>query len=141
VTFLEIVVLILGLALIGGELWYFLAPPKRDTPALRGGVQEIRVVVKDGYHPDTILVESGRPVRLQFFRDETADCSAQLQFETLGIQETLEPFRTTTVEFTPTTPGDYPFRCGKGVLRGRVVAQVGREAARVNLGRGHQKHG
>lgn len=137
----DIVVLVIGVGLIGGELWYFLAPPRREPPPAKDGVQDIHVMVKDGYSPATILVEAGRPVRLHFYRDETADCSARVVFESLGLEKDLPAYATTTVEFTPTTPGDYPFRCGKSVLRGRVVAQVGREAARVNLGRGHAKHG
>lgn len=137
----DVVVIIVGVSLIGWESWYFLVQ-RRDPPtAHKGGVQEIRVLVKAGYQPDTIPVEAGRPVRLQFYRDETAECSARVVFETLGIEESLPAYETTTVEFTPTTPGDYPFRSGKSVTRGRVVAQIGREAARVNLGRGHDKHG
>src|SRR2546430_1611562 len=35
-----------------------------------GGVQEVRVVVKGGYTPDTIVVRAGAPVRLQFRSEE-----------------------------------------------------------------------
>jgi Cu+-exporting ATPase len=62
-------------------------------------------------------------------------------FETLGIDQPLPAFETTAVEFVPDSPGDYPFRCGKSVLKGLVVAQVGRDGARANLGKGHTKHG
>ena len=134
-------VTLVGLALIGWELWYFLAPSAREPRAAGNPPQEFRVTVKAGFHPDTLLVEAGRPVRIHFYRDETADCSERVVFESLGLDETLTPFQVTTVAFTPTEPGDYRFRCGKGVLKGRVVAQVGREAARLNLGRGHDKHG
>ena len=135
-----VAVTIVGLALIGWELWYFLGPSGREPRASGNPPQEFRVTVKAGFHPDTLLVEAGRPVRIHFYRDETADCSERVVFEALGLDEALTPFQTTTVSFTPTEPGDYRFRCGKGVLQGRVVAQVGREAARLNLGRGHQKH-
>ena len=137
----DIVVIVLGLGLIAGELWYFLVPADSTPGSGKSGVQEIRVLVKGGYDPDTITVEAGRPVRLLFYRDETAECSERVVFESLGLDTPLPPYTTTPVEFTPTQPGDYPFRCGKSVMRGRVVAQVGREAARVNLGRGHTKHG
>src|SRR5688500_20328125 len=33
------------------------------------GIQEVRVIVKGGYTPDTIVVQAGKPVRLQFYRD------------------------------------------------------------------------
>lgn len=137
----DVIVAVLGVGLIVGELWYFLGPrPGPERPARSDDVQEIRVLVKDGYDPDTIFVEAGRPVRLLFHRDETAECSERVVFESLGIDETLPAFETTPVEFTPSSAGDYPFRCGKSVLRGRVVAQIGREGARANLGRGHDRH-
>ncbi|MGD2136467.1 MAG: cupredoxin domain-containing protein, partial [Gemmatimonadales bacterium] len=115
-------------------------PAVRKPPA-GGGVQEVRIVVKDGYDPATVFVEAGRPVRLLFYRDETAACSERVVFEGLGIDQPLPAFETTAVQFTPTDPGDYPFRCGKSILHGRVVAQVGRDSARQNLGKGHAKHG
>ena len=142
-TAADILVLVIGAALIVGELWYFLGP-RRDgaKPARKqGGVQEVRVVVKDGYEPSTIFVEAGRPVRLLFYRDETAACSERVVFGSLGIDVALPAFETTPVAFTPQQPGDYPFRCGKDVLKGRVVAQVGGSSARANLGKGHAKHG
>ena len=105
------------------------------------GAQEVKVLVKNGYDPDTILVEAGRPVRLHFYRDETAECSERVVFDTLGIDEALPPFQTTTIEFLPKEPGDYPFRCGMSMIRGRVVAQGGGDVARAHTGVGHQQHG
>src|SRR6266542_2491071 len=71
-----------------------------------GGVQEVRVIVKGGYTPDTIVVQAGKPVRLQFYRDETADCSERVVFERFGIDQQLPAFQTTTIEFTPEQPGE-----------------------------------
>jgi plastocyanin domain-containing protein len=138
----DLVVIVLGILLIAGELWFFLGP--RKIPAFgppKGGVQELRIVVRDGYNPATMTVEAGRPVRLLFYRDETSECSERVVFDGLGIDQELPPFKTTPIQFTPKDPGDYPFRCGKSVMKGRVVAQVGREGARANLGKGHVKHG
>jgi len=143
VTFVDTTVVIVGLALIVWELWYFLGPRRSDsqTAVTDDGVQEVQVLVKDGYQPSVIPVEAGRPVRLVFYRDETADCSAKVVFETLEIERELPPFQRTAIEFTPQDPGDYLFRCGMSVIRGRVVAEVGRANARSNLGKGHAKHG
>jgi plastocyanin domain-containing protein len=145
VTPADIVVLVVGAGLILWELWYFLAPRKVAAAVSRtqkgSGPQEVNIVVKGGYDPDTILVEAGRPVRLNFYRDETADCSERLVFEAFGIDQQLPAFQTTTIQFTPATPGDYVFRCGMSMLKGRVVAQAGGDEARANAGRGHNKHG
>ncbi len=71
-----------GAAAIVWVLWYFLY---KSGPAVAAsvteGVQEVRITVKGGYTPDTIVVRAGTPVRLQFYRDETADCSERVVFE------------------------------------------------------------
>ncbi len=137
----DVLVILAGAGLIAGELWYFLGPrPPGGMPA-RDGPQEVRIVVKGGYDPDTIVVEAGRPVRLLFYRDETAECSSRIVFDRLAIDHELPAFQTTVIEFTPGEPGDYPFRCHMDMLHGRVVAQIGRDGARANLGKGHHKHG
>lgn len=139
----DVLVSLAGGALIAAELWYFLGPrarPAGATPA-PGGPQEVRIVVKGGYDPDTIFVEAGRPVRLLFYRDETAECSSRVVFQRPALDQELPAFQTTAIEFTPGEPGDYSFRCHRDILHGRVVAQVGRDGARANLGKGHHKHG
>ena len=51
-----------------------------QVKAGEGGVQEVRITVKGGYDPDVIVVKQGQPVRLAFYRDETASCSEQVVF-------------------------------------------------------------
>jgi plastocyanin domain-containing protein len=86
-------------------------------------VQEVRVTVKGGYTPDTIVVQAGKPVRLQFYRDETADCSERVVFEDFGIDTDLPAFQTTAIEFTPDQPGEFAFRCGMNMLKGLLVVE------------------
>jgi plastocyanin domain-containing protein len=121
----QIAVTALGAGAIVWVLWYFLFSRGAATRAMAGagGAQEVRVLVKGGYTPDTIVVQAGKPVRLQFYRDETADCSERVVFEQLGIDRQLPPFQTTTVEFTPDQPGEYPFRCGMNMLKGLLVVE------------------
>ncbi len=120
----QIVVTAAGAAVIAWVLWYFLLSRGTAVAAsVAGGVQEVRVLVKGGYTPDTIVVQAGKPVRLQFYRDETADCSERVVFEKFKIDQILPAFQTTTVEFTPTEPGEYPFRCGMNMLKGLLVVE------------------
>lgn len=133
----------IGSGLIAWELWFFLGPRRGGGVAARStrtGAQEIRVTVKGGYDPDTILVEAGRPVRLLFYRDETADCTERVVFDTLGIDQPLPPFQVTPIEFVPGEPGDYPFRCGMSMIRGRVVARKPGTEAPAPPGTGHGTH-
>ena len=72
-TPIQIVVTAAGAATVVWVLWYFLLSRGRAVAArvgAAGGVQEVRVLVKGGYTPDTIVVQAGKPVRLQFYRDE-----------------------------------------------------------------------
>jgi plastocyanin domain-containing protein len=124
VTSAQIAVTALGAVAIVWVLWYFLYSRGNAVAATTAaGVQEVRVIVKGGYTPDTIVVQVGQPVRLQFYRDETADCSERVVFEQFGIDQALPAFQTTTVEFTPDKPGEYPFRCGMNMLKGLLVVE------------------
>ncbi len=124
-TTAQIAVTVLGAVAIVAVLWYFLYSRGAAVAATAGagGIQEVRVIVKGGYTPDTIVVQAGKPVRLQFYRDETADCSERVVFERFGIDQQLPPFQTTAIEFTPDQPGEYPFRCGMNMLKGLLVVE------------------
>ena len=122
----QIAVTAFGAVAIVWVLWYFLFSRGAAVAATAGGaqgIQEVRVVVKGGYTPDTIVVQAGQPVRLQFYRDETADCSERVVFERLGLDQQLPAFQTTAVEFTPEQPGEYAFRCGMNMLKGLLVVE------------------
>jgi plastocyanin domain-containing protein len=120
----QYVVTVVGVAAIVWVLWYFLYTSGPAVAAgVTDGVQEVRITVKGGYTPDTIVVRAGTPVRLQFYRDETADCSERLVFERFGIDVPLPAFATTAVEFTPEEAGEFQFRCGMNMLKGLLVVE------------------
>lgn len=118
----EIFVVALGALLILAVLWYFFGK-KEGTMAntSESGVQEIKITVKGGYDPDLIVVKQGKPVLLNFYRDETASCSEQVVFSDFGIVRDLPAFKTTQIELTPEKPGEYNFACGMGMLRGKLI--------------------
>ncbi|MFN6963634.1 MAG: cupredoxin domain-containing protein [Pyrinomonadaceae bacterium] len=118
----EIAVIVGGVALIALVLWYFFGERRQIAASENAsGVQEIDVTVKGGYSPDVIVVKAGRPVRLNFYRDETSSCSEKVVFGDLGIARDLPPFTTTPIEFTPDRPGEYTFACGMNMLRGKLI--------------------
>jgi plastocyanin domain-containing protein len=141
VTVAQLSVTGVGAVAIAWVLWYFLfSSNPAVAAAASNGVQEVRIVVKGGYTPDTIVVQAGKPVRLQFYRDETADCSERLVLEEFGIDVALPAFQTTAVEFTPTAAGEFPFRCGMNMLKGVVVVEpAGRD--RLPAESPHKLHG
>jgi plastocyanin domain-containing protein len=120
----ELAVVAGAAAAIGFVLWYFFGERERVAAAAgAGGVQEIRVTVRGGYSPDVIVVRQNRPVRLDFYRDETASCSERVVFGDFGIARDLPAFRTTPVEFTPDRSGEFTFTCGMGMMRGKLVVE------------------
>ena len=119
----EIVVIAGAVVLTAFVLWYFFGPKKAVTASVGAGsdVQQIKVVVKGGYSPDVIAVKTGIPVRLDFYRDETASCSEQVVFPDFGIARDLPAYQTTAIEFTPEVPGEYTFACGMNMMRGKLI--------------------
>lgn len=122
----EVGVIVGGVGLVGFVLWYFFGPRERVAAAVtESGVQQVKVTVKGGYAPDVIVVRQGRPVRLDFYRDETASCSEQVVFGDFGIARDLPAFQTTPVEFTPDKAGEFTFTCGMNMMRGKLVVEPG----------------
>lgn len=121
----QILVTLFGLLLASGVAWYFWFSKSEGTrlQASVAGIQETLITVKGGYNPDVIVVEAGKPVRLNFRREETAACSEQVLFPDFNKQATLPPHKTIPIEFTPDKPGEYGFQCGMGMLRGKLIAE------------------
>jgi plastocyanin domain-containing protein len=120
----ELFVLAASVALIALVLWYFFGEREKVAASLtQAGVQEIKVTVKGGYSPDVIVVKQGVPVKLDFYRDETASCSEQVVFGDFGIARDLPAFKTTSIEFTPDKAGEFTFVCGMNMLRGKLIVE------------------
>lgn len=120
-----LIVTVLGVFLIVLVNWYFLFSRRKASSAevKKSGIQEVKVIVKGGYDPDVIVVKRGMPVRLNFYRDETADCSDTIVFDDFKIRKLLPAFKTTAIEFTPEKEGEYVFTCGMGMLRGKLIVR------------------
>jgi plastocyanin domain-containing protein len=121
----QILVTLAGAAAIAGVIWFFFFGERErvKATATAAGVQEIQILVKGGYDPDVIVVERGRPVRLDFYRDETAACSDTVVFGDFGVAKPLPAFRTTPVEFTPDRAGEFTFTCGMNMMRGKLIVE------------------
>jgi plastocyanin domain-containing protein len=121
----KLIVTVVGVFLIVLVNWYFFFSRRKAASAEVTGskIQEVKVVVKGGYDPDVIVVKKGIPVRLDFYRDETADCSDTIVFGDFKIRKPLPAFKTTPVEFTPEEEGEYVFTCGMGMLRGKLIVR------------------
>ncbi|MFH1906780.1 MAG: hypothetical protein ABIL11_05290 [Chloroflexota bacterium] len=75
----------------------------QEVQVIGGGYQEAMVLVKGGYTPDVIVVEKGKPVRLNFVRTESASCSEMV--------------------LIPDKAGEFEFQCQMGMLRGKLIVE------------------
>ena len=123
-----------GLALMGWRSASLLpsekAPLKSDAPnmsvvppASRSGVQVVRLTQDGyGYHPQTVTVERGRPVRLIITSTNPYSCASSLVIPKLNVQKNLQSGEN-IIEFTPTEVGTIPFSCSMGMYRGALIVR------------------
>jgi plastocyanin domain-containing protein len=118
-------VLVAGLGLIAFIAWFFWIKRSAGVRAaeLSVGYQEAMILIKGGYTPDTIVVQHGRPVRLNFRREETASCSDKVIFAAFNKSADLPTGETVAVELLPKEPGEFAFACPMGMFRGRLIVE------------------
>ena len=121
----RIIVTALGLLLIVFIVWFFWMKRDKGTRASETstGHQEVMILVKGGYTPDVIVVEKGRPVRLNFRREETASCSEMVLVPDFELSAQLPVGETVAVEFVPQEAGEFEFACQMGMLRGKLIVE------------------
>jgi plastocyanin domain-containing protein len=120
------VLIILGALFINAGIVLFFWGPRRSgyrAPVTSSGYQEAMVLVKGGYTPDLIVVQHGRPVRLNFRRDESAACSEMVVLDDFRKSARLPEGETVPIEFLPEEPGEYEFACQMGMLRGKLIVE------------------
>lgn len=119
------IVLLGGLLLVALIVWFFWLKRSAGVRAAESssGHQEAMILVKGGYTPDTIVVRAGKPVRLNFRREETAACSEKVILADFNESAELPTGETVPVEFLPERPGEYEFACAMGMFRGKLVVE------------------
>jgi plastocyanin domain-containing protein len=121
----QIIVTLLGLALIGLIVWYFWLWKDESvaTRSVAEGVQEVDVTVKGGYQPATIVAKAGQLVRLNFTRRESTPCGEEVVLPDFGKRAHLPQDKTIPIEVTPDKPGEYEFTCGMNMYRGKLIVE------------------
>ncbi len=121
----KIIVTTLGVAAIVFIVWFFWMSKRTGTRAAlaSSGYQEAMVLVKGGYTPDVIVVERGKPVRLNFLREESASCSEMVVLADFNKSAQLPEGQTVPIEFLPDKAGEYESACQMGMFRGRLIVE------------------
>jgi plastocyanin domain-containing protein len=121
----QIIVTLMGFGVIGWIVWYFWLWKGESVAAGvgAGGLQEVEVTVKGGYQPASIVVEAGRPLRLNFTRREASMCGEEVVLPEFGRRAHLPENKTVAVEVTPERPGEYEFTCGMNMYKGKLIVR------------------
>jgi plastocyanin domain-containing protein len=121
----KVLVTLGGMGAIAFIAWFFWLWKKVGVraPLTSSGYQEALILVKGGYTPNVIVVERGRPVRLNFRREETAACSEMVIFSDFNKSARLPTGETVPVELMPAQPGEYEFACQMGMFRGKLIVE------------------
>jgi Cu+-exporting ATPase len=118
-----------GLLAILGLAWFFFGPRRTAVGEIRDGVQEVDVTVSGGYSPNLIRVRQGLPLRLNFDRRETGECTSRVVFPDFAINAALPAYERTSVELVPDRPGEFGFACGMNMVHGTLLVEpTGRPA-------------
>ncbi|AFZ43098.1 hypothetical protein PCC7418_0884 [Halothece sp. PCC 7418] len=113
-----------GLGLIGLELWWFLLSEKTAKKAEeKKNIQEVTITVDGGYDPAELIVNVGKPVRINFLRRDPSSCLEQVLIPDFNRSVSLALNQITSVEFTPQETGEYEFTCGMKMYRGKIIVQ------------------
>ena len=121
----QILVIIGGLGLSTLVAWYFWFSENKAVKieSSDSGIQEAIIKVKGGYTPDVLIFEAGKPIKLNFIREETAACTEEVVFSDFNKRATLTPFKIVPIELKIEKPGEYGFQCGMGMVKGKLIVQ------------------
>jgi sulfite exporter TauE/SafE/plastocyanin len=86
--------------------------------------QEINMTItRNGWEPDSFVVQKGIPVRWNIYAKELTYCNKGIKAPSLGITYTFQEGERKTFEFTPTQTGTIPFTCWMGMIPGQIVVK------------------
>jgi plastocyanin domain-containing protein len=88
-----------------------------------GGVQVFNIIVKGVYSPSVIRAKAGRPVRIDFKREEANECSRFINFPDFKIRRELPEGKIISIEFTPERVGNFLFTCDMSMYQGRLIIE------------------
>ena len=114
------ILILVVLGLYGLWLWSMRHQEAVGAKAVAGR-QEFQIIVKGVYSPSVIKAKVGQPVRINFIRQESTDCSRFVNFADFKIRKELPEGQTVAVEFTPDQKGEFLFTCDMSMYQGKLI--------------------
>lgn len=117
-----VILIIVVIGLYTWWLWY----TKNQKPASAkedSGIQIFNILVKGVYSPSVIKAKLKKPVRINFTRKESTECSRFVNFPDFKIRRELPENQTVTIEFTPDRRGEFIFTCDMSMYQGKLIIE------------------
>ena len=120
-------IMIAALFAFGALAFFHLHASTQDAPKDAKGVHEIKMTAKKFvFEPSSIVVKKGEHVKLVV---TAADRDHGIAIDEFHVSQRLKAGQPTTIEFTPTKAGTFPFSCsvvcggGHDDMNGKVVVE------------------
>jgi plastocyanin domain-containing protein len=114
------------LTVLAGGVLLISGCASKPVAAVEGpdGIQTAKVVVKHGYFPSHIEARAGKPLKVEFYRDEergTESCGEDLVIPDENVNIPLPARESQIVEIKPHAPGEMMFQCGMKMMKGKIT--------------------
>ena len=122
---MQIIGVILILVVIGlYALWIWYTKNQTGVSAkTEGDSQVFDILVKGVYSPSVIKAKIGKPIKINFKREESSECSRFVNFPDFKIRKELPEGETVTIELTPDKKGEFVFTCDMSMYQGKLIIE------------------
>ncbi|HLD28422.1 MAG TPA: cupredoxin domain-containing protein [Patescibacteria group bacterium] len=122
---MQIIGIILILAVIGLYiLWLWYAKNQRGADAkIKNNIQVFDILVKGVYSPGVIKAKLDKPIRINFRREESSECSRFVNFPDFKIRKELPEDKTVTIDIVADKPGVFIFTCDMSMYQGKLIIE------------------
>ncbi len=87
-------------------------------------------VTAEGFVPAVTHIPSGTAVRLRFTRRVEKTCVTEVVLASLNLRRELPVNQAVVIDVPPQRPGVIDFACGMNMVKGQIIVDERREAAR-----------
>lgn len=121
----QIVGVLLILIIIGlYAYWIYITKKQTGIKAKeKDGAQVFDIIVKGVYSPNVIMAKIGKPIKINFTRQEDSECSRYVVFSDFNIKKELPKNKTIAIELMPKKSGEYLFTCDMGMYQGKLIVE------------------
>jgi hypothetical protein len=101
-------------------------PGAEEKPIEEAKIPADAVLIKvsrEGFTPEEVTAEKGRPLKLAFHRTDEINCGDQIVFPELNIKRNLPAGEVVIIDLPTAEAKTFKFACGMDMLRGKIVVQ------------------